>query len=273
MDLSVVKAHGLRNENRQPHILFDVENSPQSGSYPICSVSCSLWKRQPANKKSHLRVARKRMCQQWMLVTRKMVLSVIAVGFGYNWGKMRNAPTIKIAGWWFGTFFIFPYIGNNHPNWLIFFRGVQTTNQIGFFGLGYVMRLARVGCFKHDLLSHCFQLIYNRCMGPSMLLGSSTQAVCSGPSCGFREATSSGCVMLCQGWWSRYIASVNIYKPFLCPSCLGSRGHINKNFRSLNGGSVPCKTTCYGEIPWNLALGLIKMGDTSNFGGHCILRC
>ena len=30
---------------------------------------------------------------------------------------------------WFGTFFIFPYIWNNHPNWLIFFRGVQTTNQ------------------------------------------------------------------------------------------------------------------------------------------------
>ena len=35
-----------------------------------------------------------------------------------------------ITGWWFGTFFIFPYIGNNLPNWLIFFRGVQTTNQI-----------------------------------------------------------------------------------------------------------------------------------------------
>ena len=33
------------------------------------------------------------------------------------------------SGWWFGTFFCFPYIGNNHPNWLIFFRGVQTTNQ------------------------------------------------------------------------------------------------------------------------------------------------
>ena len=33
------------------------------------------------------------------------------------------------TGWWFGTFFFFPYIGNNHPNWLIFFRGVQTTNQ------------------------------------------------------------------------------------------------------------------------------------------------
>ena len=33
------------------------------------------------------------------------------------------------TGWWFGTFFIFPYVGNNHPNWLIFFRRVQTTNQ------------------------------------------------------------------------------------------------------------------------------------------------
>ena len=34
-----------------------------------------------------------------------------------------------ISGWWFGTFFIFPYIGNSHPNWLIFLRGVETTNQ------------------------------------------------------------------------------------------------------------------------------------------------
>ena len=24
-----------------------------------------------------------------------------------------------MTGWWSGTFFIFPYIGNNHPNWLI----------------------------------------------------------------------------------------------------------------------------------------------------------
>ena len=29
------------------------------------------------------------------------------------------------TGWWFGTFFIFPYIRNNHPNWLIFFRRVE----------------------------------------------------------------------------------------------------------------------------------------------------
>ena len=38
----------------------------------------------------------------------------------------------KIHNWlvvWLPCF-IFPYIGNNHPNWPIFFRGVQTTNQI-----------------------------------------------------------------------------------------------------------------------------------------------
>ena len=36
------------------------------------------------------------------------------------------------SGWWFGTCYIFRYIGNNHPNWLIFFRGVAQppTNHI-----------------------------------------------------------------------------------------------------------------------------------------------
>ena len=45
------------------------------------------------------------------------------------WRPWRLSWTRDTTGWWFGTFFIFPYIGNNHPNWLIFFRGVQTTNQ------------------------------------------------------------------------------------------------------------------------------------------------
>ena len=40
--------------------------------------------------------------------------------------------TTKSSGWWFGTCFIFPYTGNKHPNWLIFFRGVEITNQSFF---------------------------------------------------------------------------------------------------------------------------------------------
>ena len=30
-----------------------------------------------------------------------------------------------IHGCWFGSFFIFPYFENNHPNWLIFFGGLK----------------------------------------------------------------------------------------------------------------------------------------------------
>ena len=39
-----------------------------------------------------------------------------------------------ITGWWFGTFFIFPYIGNNHPNWLSYFSEgwPWPTNQMMF---------------------------------------------------------------------------------------------------------------------------------------------
>ena len=33
------------------------------------------------------------------------------------------------SGWWFGTFFIFPNSWDDDPIWLIFFRGVETTNQ------------------------------------------------------------------------------------------------------------------------------------------------
>jgi len=29
------------------------------------------------------------------------------------------------AGWWFGTFFIFPYIGNNRPNLPFFSEGLK----------------------------------------------------------------------------------------------------------------------------------------------------
>ena len=31
-------------------------------------------------------------------------------------GQCRPTVPGSISGWWFGTFFIFPYVGNNHPN-------------------------------------------------------------------------------------------------------------------------------------------------------------
>ena len=42
--------------------------------------------------------------------------------------------------------FIFPYIGNNHPNWLIFFRGVQTTNQLLSIPLWCIPSFCRKAC-------------------------------------------------------------------------------------------------------------------------------
>ena len=39
--------------------------------------------------------------------------------FGKN-SRILNHNTL-ITGWWFGTCFIFPYIGNNHHSWLSYF--------------------------------------------------------------------------------------------------------------------------------------------------------
>ena len=36
-------------------------------------------------------------------------------------GAHREYGVWTFTGWWFGTLFIFPYIGNNHPNWLSYF--------------------------------------------------------------------------------------------------------------------------------------------------------
>ena len=47
-------------------------------------------------------------------------------------------------------FFIFPYIGNNHPNCLIFFRGVETTNQICIWTLKQISKNRRVNLGKAD---------------------------------------------------------------------------------------------------------------------------
>ena len=54
-----------------------------------------------------------------------MAHSLIALQIGAWNIYIYYIPT----GWWFGTCFIFPYIGDNPSHWLIFFRWVQTTKQ------------------------------------------------------------------------------------------------------------------------------------------------
>ena len=57
--------------------------------------------------------------------------------------QIWNAADLPWPPWLVGglehfyTCFIFPYIGNNHPNWLIFFRGVGWNHQpAGYFPSG-----------------------------------------------------------------------------------------------------------------------------------------
>ena len=48
---------------------------------------------------------------------------------GGGMSDMKNGWIDTFSDFWFGTFWIFPSIRNDHPNWLIFFRGFETTNQ------------------------------------------------------------------------------------------------------------------------------------------------
>jgi hypothetical protein len=51
-----------------------------------------------------------------ILVTKwEYIFSVFSVLF-FHFLRRSIPQFIFISGWWFGTFFIFPYIGNNHPN-------------------------------------------------------------------------------------------------------------------------------------------------------------
>ena len=61
------------------------------------------------------------------------ILVVLGQNLLQSQGVMpSNVGKHIITGWWFGTFLIFPYFWNNHPNWRshIFQRGRYTTNQI-----------------------------------------------------------------------------------------------------------------------------------------------
>ena len=56
------------------------------------------------------------------------------------WVAKKNSPgTVASMIFWLVVWninFIFPYIGNNHPNWLSYFsKGVETTNQFCWMGI------------------------------------------------------------------------------------------------------------------------------------------
>ena len=75
----------------------------------------------------------------------------------------RKRPIFLLPGWWFGTSFIFPDIGKNHPNWLIFSRGVQTNHQPVYVAVSQVSLISAPGCCVHQALKNAppFSLFCN----------------------------------------------------------------------------------------------------------------
>ena len=96
--------------------------------FPLLSKKCSpFW------------LASNVLFGSWLIILRFFwcVTSVVSNIWYFNISDYDHADNAylnslihSISGWWFGTFFIFTYIGNNNPNWLIFFTGVETTNRI-----------------------------------------------------------------------------------------------------------------------------------------------
>ena len=67
--------------------------------------------------------------KQTIVVHDTIIQNSIPFGDRKNHYTIHHTYTIWLVVWL--PFFIFPYIGNNNPNWrTIFFRGVQTANQI-----------------------------------------------------------------------------------------------------------------------------------------------
>ena len=91
------------------------------------------------------------------------------------WGRMESPnmaleqafPTEHWSGWWLGTFFIFPYIGKNHPNWLIFFRG--SNHQLVIIDIWRCMLDKSNREIKDSTHTHKMQVTRMSCFGVTSL--------------------------------------------------------------------------------------------------------
>ena len=80
-----------------------------------------------------------------------------------------------MTGWWFGTFFIFPYIGNNHLNWLSYFSEGWPNHQpvlFLFYVHAYVYTLlVWTHVFKPATNAPRYKTALARCLRPAASVG------------------------------------------------------------------------------------------------------
>ena len=100
------------------------------GHFWTWSFLRSTWNCKGAFKKGHLQspaAHRNRIAAVSLLLAIVGTMAMCLNTASRAWCIWEAMTRIWLVVWL--PFYIFPYIGNNHPNWPIFFRGVQTTNQ------------------------------------------------------------------------------------------------------------------------------------------------
>jgi hypothetical protein len=68
-------------------------------------------------------------CGWWFAIHKDIYILRYFIAPSKTWKCVENLYQI-ITGWWFQTFFIFHNIWDNPSHWLIFFKMVETTNQL-----------------------------------------------------------------------------------------------------------------------------------------------
>ena len=119
----------------------------------------------------------------------------------------------------------FPYIGNNHPKWLIFFRGVETTNQktisilvateigiiMGTMGIQWIS----ASTMRMNQLFGCVMVcLENGAIDPKDGPGNVPR--------GFWDLVTGMGQNLCDHTWGDYLITIHNSQLFWCFSVLGS---------------------------------------------------
>ena len=119
---------------------LQLENGPVESSliYPLKAIESSLiypleilWNFEMVSFHSFLYVYQAGYLKMVFFFTKiSWIQPTILVWYD---GNVRNGRWWAVmsmnSGWWFGTFLIFHNSWDDDPIWLIFFRGVETTNQ------------------------------------------------------------------------------------------------------------------------------------------------
>ena len=116
--------------------------------------------------------------------------------------------------WWFGTFVIFPYIGNNHPNWLIFLRGVGIPPR-RLLLLGISIHIPLLSTIKHKqwMLYSYSRLfsedLFNHHSGVSRRCFSTSPGACEE---GAEIGHSQRCTAFCAAGYVPSVPSLECYE-------------------------------------------------------------